>query len=227
MCASYGLESFDPSSFAERFGIDPIDERASMKALLEWMEVSQGQARTTRPGKLNLNPIIRVDDGVRELELAWWWLWVRGEPAKYLAFNARDDNLLTKWTSPYRNARRAIIPATSFVEKTHEFHLDGELFSMAALYNLTETPDGILTSYTLVTQDTPPHAAYINDRMPLVLARGAEAAWLDHSIAGSAELLTETLAKSAPLTARLQTRPKVKTPTKREASSTGDDATLF
>lgn len=226
MCGSYGLELFDPSFFAERFGMDPINERLSTNTLVEWMKTSSGQARTTRRDKVNLNPIIRENEGSRQLELAWWWLWVRGEPAKYLAFNARDDNLLTKWSGPYRNSRRAIIPATSFVEKGYDFHLDGEMFSMAALYNETETQDGVMTSYTLVTQDTPPHAASINDRMPLVLAREAEDAWLDQSIPGSAELLAETLSVSASLAAGLQTRPKAKTATKK-ARPVGEEETLF
>jgi Uncharacterized conserved protein len=210
MCASYGLQ-VKPEDI--HYGFSIVDDRASRADLERWLDEFRDEpAKPTGVHRRNLNPIVRerVKDGEhrRTVDLAWWKLWVRGEPAKFPAINARVEGLPTSgaWGPPFK-ARRALVPATEYFEKGHVFRLPDEpagLFAFAGLWNVAKTADDDwMVSYAIVTQPASPHIAAIHDRMPLILPRDLWDEWLDPERAGDPGLLEEAVAASRPLAERL------------------------
>lgn len=184
------------------YGLESLDEREARNALERWQEQRSGTAKITGKKAVNLNPLITADtDGNRELNLAWWWLHVGGEPAQFSAFNARDDKLLTSrvWKTPFRK-HRALAPATWYVEKGKKFALaSGEAFGIASIMTLAHRDDEEMLTYALVTRDAVAQAATVHPRMPLVLPRELHDDWLDPSVAGDGNLLAEALSASEEL----------------------------
>lgn len=86
-------------------------------------------------------------------------------------------------------ARRCLVPADGFYEwgpwegGRGPYHLElegGALFAIAGLYERWVGPGGeIVDSCTLLTTDANADVRPIHDRMPVILERGAYAAWLD------------------------------------------------
>lgn len=175
MCASYGLGG-GPYGEEVEFDFEPMSEKQNAAQLLEWMEARDYGAKPTGKNALNFNPLIIEEHGARKLEFAWWWIYRGGAPAKYTAFNARDDTLLQKWKFALK--QRALAPATWYVEKGQAFGLDGELFAIASITTPTGREDAPL-SYALVTRDAVGEAANVHNRMPLVLPRELHDDWLD------------------------------------------------
>lgn len=207
MCASYGLQ-ITPADLHAGFSV--IDDAASTAALAAWLEEFRDEpAKPTGVHRRNLNPIVRERerDGEhrRTIDLAWWKLWVRGEPAKFPAINARVEGLVGSgaWSGPLK-ARRALVPATEYYEKGHRFGFGGSLFAFAGLWNVTKTTEGEwMVSYAIVTQPATAHIAAIHDRMPLVVPRDHWDEWLDPERVGDQDLLDEVVAASRPLGERL------------------------
>lgn len=211
MCASYGLET-NVGDLHVEFGV--MDDRADDAALTDWMQTWGTQAvKPTGSRARNLNPIVRERerDGrvERSIDLAWWKLWVGGEPAKFPAINARSERLLDSgaWRRPFERGR-VLVPATEYHEKGHRFTLDEGLFAFAGLSTVTKQADGDwMVSYAIVTRSPAAHIAGIHDRMPLILPRGLWDAWLDHARAGDRDLLDEAIAASGPIGDRLDVAP--------------------
>lgn len=209
MCASYGLQ-VKPEDIHSEFSI--IDDATSTAALAGWLEEFRDEpAKPTGVHRRNLNPLVREreKDGEhrRSVDLAWWKLWVRGEPAKFPAINARVEGLVGSgaWSAPLKS-RRGLVPATEYYEKGHRFSLPDAphgLFAFAGLWNVAKTDDGWMVSYAIVTQPASPHIAPIHDRMPLILAPELYDEWLDPTRTGDQELLDEVVASSRPLGERL------------------------
>lgn len=211
MCASYGLQI---TAADIHYGFSVIDDKASTVALEGWLEEFRDEpVKPTGVHRRNLNPIVRERerDGerLRTVDLAWWKLWVRGEPAKFPAINARVEGLVGSgaWSGPLKG-RRGLVPATEYYEKGHRFGFDGDLFAFAGLWNVTKTPEGEwMVSYAIVTQPASPHIASIHDRMPLILPRELYDDWLDPARAGDQQLLDEVVAASRPLGEKLEIAP--------------------
>ncbi len=206
MCASYGLQ-VTPEDI--HYGFAVIDDTTSTTQLANWLEEFRDEpVKPTGVHRRNLNPIVRerAKDGahVRSVDLAWWKLWVRGEPAKFPAINARVEGLVGSgaWRGPL-TSRRGLVPATEYYEKGHRFGFGGELFAFAGLWNVAKTGDDWMVSYAIVTQPASPHIAPIHDRMPLIVPRDLYDAWLDPERTGDQELLDEVVAASRPLGERL------------------------
>lgn len=193
MCASYGLGGFlkpgeeDPTPF----GLPPLDEREDQLRLRDWMTSWNGTAKITGKKARNFNPLIRVV-GERRLDFAWWWLHRGDVPDKRSAFNARDDKLTGYWRPSFAK-RRALLPATWYIEKGVRFRLpDDELFGMAAIYSEFKDFDGATrVSYALVTRDAVGEAKETHPRMPLIIPRDAHDFWLDPERSGDQELVDE------------------------------------
>lgn len=202
MCASYGLGG-GPYEPDDRYGMDPLDARESRRLIDEWMHDWGGKAGTSRDTKrgVNLNPIIRADAaGNRSLELAWWWFHVGGQPAKFTAFNSRDDALTTKWKTGFQH--RALLPADWYSEGGKQWTLpDGQLFAIAAITS-PRTADGVeIPSYSMVTREAVGEARSVttargDHRMPLVLPVELHDAWLDPERPGDIKFVREVQAKS-------------------------------
>lgn len=196
MCASYGLDG-SGQIIPMPEDMEPMSEQSSQLLLAEWAAEWGGKANTSRTRKdkrTNLNPLIwQGSDGARRLDLGWWWLHVGGQPAKFTAFNSRDDALLTKWKAPFQH--RALLPATWYNEGKKRWALpDGELFGMAAIMS-PRIVDGVTTiSYSLVTRAGVGEAATVitergDSRMPLVLPREMHDEWLNPDRPGDADLV--------------------------------------
>lgn len=211
MCASYGLQ-VDAADI--HYGFSVIDDKVATAALEGWLEEFRDEpAKPTGVHRRNLNPIVRerAKDGERRrtVDLAWWKLWIRGEPAKFPAINARVEGLVGSgaWNGPLKS-RRGLVPATEYYEKGHRFALPDEpkgLFAFAGLWNVNKTPDDEwMVSYAIVTQPATPHIAGIHDRMPLILPRELHDEWLDPTRVGDQNLLDETVAASRPMAERVE-----------------------
>ncbi len=131
MCASYGLQV---EAADIHYGFSVIDDKAQTAALAGWLEEFRDEpAKPTGVHRRNLNPIVRErvsahsdseGERLRSVDLAWWKLWVRGEPAKFPAINARVEGLVGSgaWSAPLKS-RRGLVPATEYYEKGHRFRL--------------------------------------------------------------------------------------------------------
>lgn len=190
MCASYGLGG-GPYDENQRVGLHPLDLRENQVLLNQWMLEQSATAKITGRKALNFNPLIRADAaGSRELSFAWWWLWLDGRgPAKFSAFNSRDDALVRSWSRPFQ--RRALLPASWYVEKGVRFELPGtETFAIAALTStvVDDATGDALISYSMVTRESLGEAARTWHRMPLILPAEMHDEWLDPSRKGDESL---------------------------------------
>ena len=208
MCASYGLGGGDGRALP--YDLPPMSDFENRVLIDEWARSWGGKANTTRSQKrgVNLNPVISTDEGGRRVDLAWWWLHVGGVPAKFTAFNSRDDALATKWRAPFQ--RRAIIPADWYIEGKKRWALpDGALFGIAAILS-PRALDGdggdrdidrnivgeTGLSYSMVTRHGIGEASTVistrgESRMPLVLPRDMHDIWLDPERVGDSGLVVE------------------------------------
>lgn len=210
MCASYGLET-TPDELDEHFA---FDERGRNAAVVEWLAQNAGEVvKPTGPRALNLNPLVRErrigEESVRQLDLAWWQMWIGGQRPKFSTINARSENLLKgAWAGPTK-ARRALVPVTHYFEKGRRFDLGGEVFSLAAIYNITRTdaaptPDGWLASYAIVTRPAASHVEEVHDRMPLIIPPEMYSDWLAPELTGDQTLVDAALAASGGPSQRVQ-----------------------
>lgn len=198
MCASYGLGG-GPRDEGESFGLDPMDERENRLLINEWMRDWGAKASTSREQQrgINLHPLILPAAGSgRSVALAWWWLHVGGAPAKFPAFNSRDDALVKKWKEPFQH--RALIPLDWYSEGGKRWALpDGQLFAVAAITSPRRNADGSETiSYSMVTRHGIGDAASVissrgEPRMPLILPRELHDEWLDPGRVGDASFVAE------------------------------------
>lgn len=150
-------------------------------------------------------PVVIARDGVRTLELMRWGLvphWAGREGGKPpLMINARVESLNAK--AVFRDAlarRRCLVPADGFFEWKRDgkakqplyFHpRDRHIFAFAGLWARARTDAGEVLSFTIVTGTPNALVKPVHDRMPIVLAPDAYAAWLDPSLPaeGARELL--------------------------------------
>lgn len=187
MCASYGLGGSLP------LDLDPLSEPGNAALVNEWLAERSGNAKITGKNARNLNPVIRANAaGDRQVQLAWWWLWLDASgPVKFTAFNSRSDKLLQSWKRPFQH--RALLPATWYVEKQGRFRLPSdEVFGIAALTSTVTLDDGSeLISYSMVTREAVGEAAEVWGRMPLVLPRDMHDEWLDPQRPGDPSLVAE------------------------------------
>jgi putative SOS response-associated peptidase YedK len=121
-------------------------------------------------------------------------------------------------------AHRCMIPASGYFEWRAEARgktpyyihpTSHEFFAFAGLYDVWTRPDGeVLHTFTIITKDADEFMAQLHNRMPVILARDLEDAWLDKEITSAREVL-DILEKSAGVTldaypvSRLVNRPNV------------------
>ena len=165
-------------------------------------------------------PILRVDRSTGEIELvnARWGLiptwWKEPKPPR-TTHNARSEEAPAKpmWKDPLTKSRCLIPavgwyewkqvertdPATGEIVKTkqpHFFHLPGDqLFAFAGVMAMWKpaNENNWQASCAILTRDAVGPAAEIHDRMPVVLAKDAEEAWLDPKITDPARAVAAAL----------------------------------
>ncbi|WP_449280425.1 SOS response-associated peptidase family protein [Leucobacter sp.] len=196
MCGSYGLGGYLHRGEEPGDALPPLDQREAQAAVAQWAREWGGKASTTREQKkgVNLHPLILANpNGGRRLEFAWWWLHVGGAPAKFSAFNSRDDALVKRWQKPFQH--RALIPADWYSEGGKTWRLPGgEQFGIAAITSPRTLGGADLVSYSMVTRHGIGEASTVissrgESRMPLVLPRRLHDEWLDPERQGDETLV--------------------------------------
>jgi putative SOS response-associated peptidase YedK len=192
MCGRYTLTNPDPARLRARFDI------------LESVEIGD-------PPRFNIAPTdpvlaVRMVGGQRDLGRLRWglvpgrWAEKGGRPL----INARAETLATQpaFAESFRE-RRCLIPADGFYEWLTDdrgkrpvwlHRPDSEPFAFAGLWASVARGEGEESLYSCAIVTCPPNDLIrpIHDRMPVILDRGAEAAWLDPG--RPAEALHELLA---------------------------------
>jgi putative SOS response-associated peptidase YedK len=181
MCGRYTLTNPDPLKLRARFDI------------LESLEVTEAPRFNIAP----TDPVLavrRLEDGARDLGRLRWGLvpgrWAEKKGGRPL-INARAETLETQpaFAESFR-LRRCLIPADGFYEwLTDErgkrpiwfSRPDRDLFAFAGVWAELPRRDGddVLHSCAIVTCAPNELMRSIHDRMPVILAADAEAAWLD------------------------------------------------
>jgi putative SOS response-associated peptidase YedK len=123
--------------------------------------------------------------------------WSKEAKVAYSTINARVETLASK--PAFRKplvSRRCLVPATGYYEwveapkgggkQPYRISLRGEgdgaggIYAFAGLYDIWQGPGGeALQTYTIVTTSANEAISAIHSRMPVILARDAEGAWLD------------------------------------------------
>jgi putative SOS response-associated peptidase YedK len=87
--------------------------------------------------------------------------------------------------------RRCIVPSTGFYEWKGKrgskvpvfFHQSGDIFSMAGIYTLIETSDGLEPAYAILTRPAQPPVSEVHDREPVTLRKNQVEDYLHNELA--------------------------------------------
>ena len=158
-------------------------------------------------------PVVRVGaSGSRELAMLRWGLvpsWAKELAVGTKMINARAEGVEAK--PAFRAAvreRRCLVPATGFYEwkglpgrkQPYAITIDRPLFAFAGLWETWTAREGQpVETFTIITTEANPAIASVHDRMPVILPKDAEEAWL----AGDAK---DALAVLAPYAAETKLR---------------------
>lgn len=135
-------------------------------------------------------------------ELRWGLVpsWAKDQKMGSKMINARAETLLEKASfKRLVSNRRCIIPSDGFYEWKKQgsskqpmriVMRDGDIFSMAGLYDIWIDPEGKkLSTCTIITTTPNSLMADIHDRMPVILGRDDESAWLSRNNHDEAALM--------------------------------------
>jgi len=138
-------------------------------------------------------PVVRVaGGGPREMRLLRWGLvppWAGDLGAGTRMINARSEGVESKraFRAAFRE-RRCLVPATGFYEwkgapgrkQPYAITVAGrELFAFAGLWESWQPRGGEpIQTFTILTTDANEAVASVHDRMPVILAREDDEAWL-------------------------------------------------
>ncbi len=181
MCGRYTLAAPDPAAIRDRFGIG------------ESIEVRRRY--NVAPGD-DVLAVTTDREGAPRGELLRWGLvpsWAKRPDTGLKMINARVETVTER--PAYRRAFerfRCLIVADGFYEwqaqpsgPKQPFHItreDGQPFAFAGLWSIWHGEDDAqLRTCTILTTAANALLAGLHDRMPVILERGAEPAWLDPS----------------------------------------------
>ena len=181
MCGRYTV-AVDPQLLAERFNV----------ALPDDTELRYNVAPS--------QPVLTVTErsAGRELLIARWGLvphWAKEPKIGFKMINARAETLTEKSAyKPLLQRGRCLILADGFYEWRHDpdgkkrpvryVVDDGAPFGFAGLWTIWRDPESKepLFTCTIVTTTANRLVAPVHDRMPVIIPREAEDAWLDRSL---------------------------------------------
>jgi putative SOS response-associated peptidase YedK len=149
-----------------------------------------------------LVPVI-IAQSPRRIMLMRWGLiphWAKEEKTAYKMINARMETLTQR--PAFRSlltANRCMIPASGYYEWKAEARgktpyyiqpTSHEFFAFAGLYDVWTNPDGEeIHTFTIITKDADGLVAQLHNRMPVILDRDLEDAWLDTEITSTSDVL--------------------------------------
>jgi putative SOS response-associated peptidase YedK len=159
------------------------------------------------PGQLV--PVIIAQSPNRMVLMRWGLIphWAKDPKTSNKMINARIETLTQR--AAYRGllaAHRCLVPASGYYEwkaeergkapyYIHPAH--GSFVAFAGLYDTWTNAQGEeLRTFTIVTRDADDQMARLHNRMPVVLAREDEQAWLDPQLSMPSQAV-EILARSA------------------------------
>jgi putative SOS response-associated peptidase YedK len=136
---------------------------------------------------------MKANSKARGLAMFKWGFmphWAQGDPGKK-PVNARAETVATTpmFADSFR-LRRCFVPADGFYEwktvnkKKMPVHFrlkTGEPFGFAGIWDVWNGPSGKVFSCAIITTEPNELTRDVHDRMPVILARADEAAWLDPS----------------------------------------------
>lgn len=174
MCGRYTF--FDVAELYERFGVNNRIEN-----LIPRYNVSPG----------SLMPVIVKQSPVSAKMMRWGLIpfWASDPKIGYRMINARRETLLTK--PSYRKPLirgRCLIPANGFYEwekaetkQPYYFKAaDGQIFAFAGLFDTWKDAENVeIQTFTIITTAATGAIKQIHDRMPVILDKTREAAWID------------------------------------------------
>lgn len=147
-------------------------------------------------------PIILHDDegkiALRECKWGFQPHW-----AKRAWINARSETLFeSRAFAPAARARRCLVPAIGWYEwegrqspkQPHLFHVDGfQPFAFAGIWTAREDEEQTIFNFAIVTRAASESLAHLHNRMPVIVHRADEAAWLTGTTTADAakEMLKE------------------------------------
>jgi len=184
MCGAYGFSIQDAKEVYARFEV--VNQLEDLHARFN-----------LRPGQLN--PVI-TSHSPNHISRMFWGLiphWAKDEKSKYRTINAKAETVaeLPTYREPFRH-KRCLVPATGFYEPDkinytkqpfpwHYFQLvDQRLFGLAGLYDIwmDKQTGKEIWSYTIITTVPNEIVGQYHDRMPVILEKGFEEAWLNPDI---------------------------------------------
>jgi putative SOS response-associated peptidase YedK len=189
MCGRYGFSVKNAKAVHERF--DTVNELTDFKP--RW-NITPGQE----------NPVITRHSPNSISRMVWGLIpsWVPDDRFKFKTINARVEGIESKrvYGKPFRT-QRCLVPATGFFEwdkavkpsQPYYFKLKHEaMFAFAGLYDVWQDPKTgkEVQSYTIITTEANRVVGKIHHRMPAILQRKDEEAWLNPDIVETERLLT-------------------------------------
>lgn len=138
-------------------------------------------------------PVVVRKSPNRIERMHWGLIPAWSKDGRPICINARAEGLTEKrWFRSLLTSRRCIVPATGFyewmkVEKEKQpfyVHLrDDELFGFAGLFEEIKHSDGsVQRSFAIITTAPNELVSKIHLRMPVILNRAEEDAWLDETL---------------------------------------------
>ena len=191
MCGRYELHSH-PAAIALAFGLAQLPE----------VHARYNIAPMTDVGIVRLNA-----EGAREFVRVRWGLvprWAKDTAIGNKMINARGETIAEKpsFRMAYRR-HRCLLPADGFYEwaavktgdttRKQPLHIgmkDASLFAFGGLYERWLSPEGeVLDTCTIVTTAANEMLKSVHERMPMIVAPGDYARWLDPANAEVADLI--------------------------------------
>ncbi len=148
------------------------------------------------PTRLNIAPtesvpVVHIHEGRHQLSEMRWWLvphWSSGPSQDYAMFNARSENIEKSraYQGPFKY-RRAIIPASSFVEwqKNEDgkqpvmIEAKGKALAFAGIWDYWSDGTQEVLSCSIITTEASKSFRSIHSRMPVILEEQNFESWLD------------------------------------------------
>lgn len=173
MCGRYTFTKLD--QFGDRYGLD-------------FNTISKDLHQNFNVVPTQTMPVIINHDGTNKVELMRWGIPRFIGPGKVKdVFNTRADKAFHNWKS-MTMTQRVLVPATGFYEWKKQaggkqpFFIhpkNEELFSFAGIWNAWKNEAGeMVNTYSIITTDPNEEMLNIHNRMPVILHRADEAAWL-------------------------------------------------
>jgi putative SOS response-associated peptidase YedK len=179
MCGRYSLAGPNPAQVKAQY---PVLESVAIR-----------QRYNVAPGD-DVLAVTTDKAGAPRGEMLSWGLvpsWSKSAASGLKMINARSETVAER--PAYRRSfqsMRCLIIADGFYEwqraaegRKHAFHItpaQRPLFAFAGLWSIWHPPDGnVLRTCTIMTTAANSAVARLHDRMPVILPRDAESAWID------------------------------------------------